>query len=151
MNLLGENIKKLRELRGVTQAELARYVGVGKTTISNYETGYSTPDTEILTKIADFFSITTDYLLGRPNATLPLTTFDELSSQEHHFLNESGAKFGVRGRRQAEILLERIRTMFDRGEIPEEDRDEFFRAVSDIYFDAKEKNRKHVPKKYRKK
>ncbi|MGI6453090.1 MAG: helix-turn-helix domain-containing protein [Syntrophomonadaceae bacterium] len=62
---LGERLLRLRKAKRITQIDLAKAIGVGKTTISNYETGYSTPDTEIIKKIADFFDVSTDYLLGR--------------------------------------------------------------------------------------
>jgi transcriptional regulator with XRE-family HTH domain len=58
-------LRKTRKERNVSQIELATFLGVGKTTISNYETGYSTPDNDTLVRIADFFDISTDYLLGR--------------------------------------------------------------------------------------
>ena len=61
----GKRIRLLRRSKGVTQTELGQAIGVGKTTISNYETGYSSPDTETLSKMAQYFNVTTDYLLGR--------------------------------------------------------------------------------------
>lgn len=65
MTILGNRIKELRNSKKISQAELGKRIGVGKTTISNYETGYSAPDNETLKKIADVLSTTTDYLLGR--------------------------------------------------------------------------------------
>lgn len=62
---MGLKIKMLRQQKNINQAELGKIVGVGKTTISNYETGYSVPDLETLIKLADYFGVTTDYLLGR--------------------------------------------------------------------------------------
>ena len=43
-NEIGENIKALRKLHGKTQSELAQMLGGGKSLVSNYENGYSTPD-----------------------------------------------------------------------------------------------------------
>lgn len=54
-------IKNLRKQYGVTQAELGRGIGAGKTTVSNYETGYSTPDIETLGNIIKFFGVSADY------------------------------------------------------------------------------------------
>ena len=62
---LGNRLRKLRQDKGLTQTELANIIGTKKTTISNYETGYSSPDYETLIKLADFFEVSTDYLLGR--------------------------------------------------------------------------------------
>lgn len=65
MSILGDRIKQLRIKEGLTQQKLADMLNTTKGTVSNYETGYSTPDYETLQKIADFFNVTTDYLLGR--------------------------------------------------------------------------------------
>lgn len=64
MSALPERIKNERIKRGLNQTELATYLGIKKTTISNYETGYSSPDNENLKKIAQYFGVSTDYLLG---------------------------------------------------------------------------------------
>ena len=60
-----QRLKELRKSRGLNQSDLGKTLDVGKTTISNYETGYSAPDQENLCKIASFFNVTVDYLLGR--------------------------------------------------------------------------------------
>lgn len=57
---------KIRELRkkcGITMKELGAAIGVAESTISQYETGKRQPDYETLLKIAEFFGVTTDYLL----------------------------------------------------------------------------------------
>lgn len=63
------NIQKLRELKGISQTELARQLGVVRSTICQYEKGNRQPDTETLLKLADFFGVTVDYLLGREDDT----------------------------------------------------------------------------------
>jgi repressor LexA len=60
---LGKKIRMLRTEANINQTELGKYLGVGKTTISNYETGYSMPDIEITLKIAEYFNVTVDDLL----------------------------------------------------------------------------------------
>lgn len=62
MDVFAKRLRYLRKINDVTQQELANYLNVGKTTISNYETGYSTPDAETLNMIADFFNTSVDYL-----------------------------------------------------------------------------------------
>lgn len=64
-NELANRIKELRKNKGYTQKELASLLGIGQTTIANYEQGTRVPDTEKLNKMADLFEITLDYLLGR--------------------------------------------------------------------------------------
>jgi transcriptional regulator with XRE-family HTH domain len=65
MDSLSDRLKKLRISAGLTQTELGKIIGVGKTTISMYETGNSTPSDEIKLKIAEFFNISVDYLFGK--------------------------------------------------------------------------------------
>lgn len=62
---LSNRIKELRKKDKYTQKEFAELLGVGQTTIANYEKGLRVPDAEKLNKIADIFHVTLDYLLGR--------------------------------------------------------------------------------------
>jgi MerR family transcriptional regulator, light-induced transcriptional regulator len=62
---LSNRIKELRKKKGYTQKELADLLGVGQTTVANYEQGIRVPDTDKLNKLADLFKVTLDYLLGR--------------------------------------------------------------------------------------
>jgi len=55
----------LRLARGLTQQELAKYLGISPVTISGYENGHREPTIEMLERIADYFDVTVDYLLGR--------------------------------------------------------------------------------------
>lgn len=58
-------IKDLREDANLKQAELAQATGIDQRTISNYETGKTNPDSYALIKLADFFQVSIDYLVGR--------------------------------------------------------------------------------------
>lgn len=62
---LNENIKNLRVSRGLNQVEFAKKMGVSKQCVSNWENDNVMPSIEMLVKIADFFNVTTDYVLGR--------------------------------------------------------------------------------------
>lgn len=61
---LGENIARLRRQKGLTQDELAAFLGVTKASVSKWETRQSMPDILLLPVIASFFDISTDELLG---------------------------------------------------------------------------------------
>lgn len=63
--MLGNNIRKFRIENNWTQKELANKLHVGKTTISNYETGYSEPDIENQLLLADLFNVSLDELNSR--------------------------------------------------------------------------------------
>lgn len=60
----GEILKSLRKQKGLTQNELGRHVGLSKAVVSKYETGIGYPNFETLIWIAEYFGVTTDYLLG---------------------------------------------------------------------------------------
>lgn len=60
-------LKKLREIAGYTQSQLADKLGISRGSISFYENGSRTPDIEILDKVCDFFGVPTDYMLGYIN------------------------------------------------------------------------------------
>ena len=61
----GEFLAKLRKEKGILQKELANYLNVTVATISNYEKGVHSPDLNTLVKLADFYGVSTDYLLQR--------------------------------------------------------------------------------------
>ncbi len=63
--MLGENIRKLRQSRSIGQLELGHRVGASKQGISNWENGNIMPSIDLLIRLADFFGVSTDYLLGR--------------------------------------------------------------------------------------
>ncbi|WP_455620340.1 helix-turn-helix domain-containing protein [Eisenbergiella sp.] len=65
--MFAKRIKYLRQTRDLTQVQLAAKLGVAKQSISNWENDNIMPSVEMLEKIADFFSVSTDYLLGREN------------------------------------------------------------------------------------
>ena len=68
------NLKALREQKGITQTALANHLGVVRSTVCQYEKGNREPDSETLKKIAEFFGVSTDYLLGvEPKLTIDTT------------------------------------------------------------------------------
>ncbi len=62
---LNENIKVLRQQSGLNQVEFARIMNVTKQCVSNWENDNVVPSVEMLIKLADYFKVSTDYLLGR--------------------------------------------------------------------------------------
>lgn len=65
MGCFGEILADLRQDHRLTQRFLAEVLHVSVATISNYENGVHLPDIEKLIEIANYFDVTTDYLLGR--------------------------------------------------------------------------------------
>jgi len=62
-----ERLKELRKEKGLKQQDLADKINVSKSSIGMYEVGKRIPPSDILEKLADFFEVTTDYLMGRTN------------------------------------------------------------------------------------
>ena len=73
----GELLAKLRKEKGILQKELATYLNVTVATISNYEKGVHSPDYETLVKLADFFDVSTDYLLQRTEYKSSIQTLNQ--------------------------------------------------------------------------
>lgn len=76
----GELLAALRKERGVLQKDVAAYLNVTVATISNYEKGVHAPDYETLVKLADFFDVSTDYLLQRTDYKVGISVLN------HHLL-----------------------------------------------------------------
>jgi bacteriophage CI repressor helix-turn-helix domain len=65
--MLNERIRALRITKGINQIQLANKLGVTKQSISNWENDNILPSVDMLVKLAAFFSVSTDYLLGLDN------------------------------------------------------------------------------------
>ncbi|MEQ2603900.1 MULTISPECIES: helix-turn-helix domain-containing protein [Dorea] len=63
--MIYENIRNLREDHDKTQKELADYLNIKQTTYSKYELGKINIPVEVFIKLADFYNVSVDYLLGR--------------------------------------------------------------------------------------
>lgn len=61
--IIGERLKTLRENKGLKQNRVAKMLGVHNSTLAKYESGEREPDNETLTKIAEIYEVTLDYLL----------------------------------------------------------------------------------------
>lgn len=77
-----ENLKNARKKAGLTQAQAADAIGVNDGTYKNYEQGKREPNGDKIVAIANIFGVTTDYLLGRPDATPPVDALAQLSKDK---------------------------------------------------------------------
>ena len=66
-----ERLKQLRASKRVTQEALARTFSVAQSTVGMWESGKREPDFETLQSLADYFGVTTDYLLGKSDTPNP--------------------------------------------------------------------------------
>ena len=69
MSSLRLRLKELRTAKGIIQGDLGEIVGVKTSEISGYEIGTRNPSYDVLIRLADYFNVTTDYLIGRDKQT----------------------------------------------------------------------------------
>ena len=133
--LFGDKIKELRTSAGMSQQELANKAGLSLRSIQNYESNQRYPkDVAILNKLCKALN----------------TTIEELMKEEDNFIQEASEKYGTRGKKDAQKLVDELGGLFAGGELNEEDKDKVFRAITEMYWKAKDNNNKYTPKKYRK-
>lgn len=83
--MFAERLKQLRKQYSITQEDLGKFLGLnGKSTISNYENGRSTPDINLLIKIARYFDVTVDYLIGNSDSKKGTNTLQN----DHSFISK---------------------------------------------------------------
>lgn len=130
--LFGDKIKQLREQYGMTQNELGKLIGVSDRVLGYYEANERFPrKQEIIVKLANVFNVSVDYLLGTDGA----------------FIEDASEKYGSVGHSQAQGVLKNVEMLFAGGELMEDDKDEVFRIISELYFDAKKKNKEKYGRK----
>lgn len=114
--MIGQIIKDLRRSKKLSQTEFAKIVGVSQTTVTAWETGKAEPSSSAITRIADYFDVSTDYLLGRPEK--------KLSSEEQE--TKDLKKF-------LEDNLDNGMTFGD-GKVTQEDREKLEIALTQIFY-----------------
>lgn len=85
MSILSQNLSSLRKKRGISQKSAASQLGISQALLSHYEKGIRECSLEFLGKLADFYNVSTDYLLGREDtyALNPLMKAMQGKSTEH--------------------------------------------------------------------
>ena len=66
--MIGNTIRELRKEKKMSQSELGKFIGVSQTTVTAWETGRAEPSSTFVSKLADLFNVSTDYLLGRSDS-----------------------------------------------------------------------------------
>lgn len=102
---LGELIAELRQDRGLTQKELGDILCVSSWTISNYENGVHLPDVDKVIALANYFHVTTDYLLGRTSSNLPVELLQQAITNEKTLGDVMASFAKLPANRQAALSL----------------------------------------------
>ena len=85
-------LKELRDQKGLYQKDIASFLNVAVSTYSYWENGTYEPDQTSLSKLADFFGVTTDYLLGRSSSATAIQDRPD-SDLAENFIREYGELF----------------------------------------------------------
>ena len=67
----GDQLKKIRQKKGITQEELAKRINISRSNIANYENNKNMPSIDILKKLSSVFEVSADYLLGNTTMENP--------------------------------------------------------------------------------
>lgn len=114
--MIGNKIRDLRKEKKLSQNELGKSIGVSQTTVTAWETGRAEPASTYIKKLADFFNVSADYLLGRPEK--------KISSEEQE--TKDLKKF-------LEDNLDNGMTFGD-GKVTQEDREKLEIALTQIFY-----------------
>lgn len=83
----GDILAALRREKGIGQKELASHLNLSVGTISNYENNIHSPDLVTLSRLADYYDVTTDYLLNRTDFRSSLRTLNRRVTKEYTVLD----------------------------------------------------------------
>ena len=127
--MFSARLKNLRTAKNITQKDLALLIGLDRTSVTKWETKGVVPDPQTLSKLASFFAVTTDYLLG-------------VSDDPRPHNPSTGKSASARETRQLEQLLEMDGLTFKGAPLSDDDRNKIKAALEIAFWDAKEKNKK---------
>lgn len=122
--MFSERLKELRTKNQMTQQELALKLGVVRKTVSDYENGRRYPkSTETVTKLCAIFGVSSDFLIGC----------------EDELIISAGEKHGSTGSAKARKLINETAALFAGGELSKEDKELVFRAISEVFWETRDK------------
>ena len=107
--MFGDILKKLREQSGVSQKKLAEEIHVSQQTVGSWEVNRTTPNPDLMNRVADYFNVSLDYLLGR-----------ETTNPSKEKVQRVGVKIPVLGYVPAGIPFEAVEDVLDYEEISPE-------------------------------
>lgn len=115
MTYFGTNLKKIRQIKGLSQQAFAELIDLNRGVVSSYEEGRAEPKIETLLRIANYFGIPIDDIISKPLTVNQLANFelieDSISSFEQHKSIEL-QQINANGEKK-EADLQKIFAMFD--------------------------------------
>jgi transcriptional regulator with XRE-family HTH domain len=135
--MIGVRLKKLRGKR--SQEDIAEKIGISRARLSHYETGRSEPDSETLKKIADFYNVSTDFILYG----------NKEKSTSQDFTEKDERDIAKRMEEIKKDLTSEDGLMFNGEPMSEEAVESFLEAMEYAVRQTQRINKKYIPKKYR--
>ncbi len=132
MSILSERLKQLREEKELMQKEIASFLNISTSAYGFYEQDKRTPTPDVLSKLADYFNVSVDYLLGKTNT------------------KNSSSKDSTPPKREQkdhDTFMEDAKALFMNGELDEDDKEKIFKDISDLFWESKKINKEKYSKK----
>lgn len=104
----GKILKALREDRDLKQEDIAKYMKVDRSTVGKWESGSSSPDYDKLIKLAEYFNVSVDYILGRTDVKNPTDKISDALEEDEELLefwNE------LKEREELQLLFKQTRAL----------------------------------------
>ena len=141
---IGENIKRLRIMHGLSQKELARIAGVSDKAVSTWESGSKEPRMGAVQKIADHFGLKKSNLIEDNGLEISITPAQSPApaSDDLPDVSPTGKKIDARTRRQLEAVLDDDNLTYNGVVLDGEDKEKVKKALELIFWDVKEKNKR---------
>src|SRR5690554_5425702 len=95
MATFSDRLKQLRDEKNITLERLAENIGITKSTLSRYENNKREPKMYVVEKLANYFQVSTDYLLGQSDERTPAHKIKEEYESEEAEIEELMERFNV--------------------------------------------------------
>jgi transcriptional regulator with XRE-family HTH domain len=143
-NTLGKRIKSLREEKSISQLELAKILNIGNTTLSQYESDKRIPSDIVKKKMAEYFDVSLDYLMGMTDI--------KNTSTENDIPQEYTDKYKVTKKdlKQHDEVLKHAQAFMMDDKVGDEDKEKLVAVINKIYWDSKAKNKEKFGRKKKK-
>ena len=141
---IGENIKRLRIMHGLSQKELARIAGVSDKAVSTWESGSKEPRMGAVQKIADHFGLKKSNLIEDNGLEISITPAQSPAPAlgDLPTVSPTGQKIDARTRRQLEKVLEEDNLTYNGVVLNAEDKEKVRKALELAFWDIKEMNKR---------
>ena len=141
---IGENIKRLRIIHGLSQKELAQIAGVSDKAVSTWENGTKEPRMGAVQKIADYFGLKKSNLIEDNGLEINITPVQSPApaSGDLPTVSPTGQKIDARTRRQLEKVLDDDNLTYNGVVLDGDDKEKVKKALELIFWDVKEKNKR---------